>query len=164
MGVIRQRIHGALLKDSDRLALFLEKDQGSLYLSYALEVKATGQHILPESLLDDWGHEITGLSIYSWIRENGPQFPRAELFGFILSGEPRQYFLRELELASRYACYVYSEKQAPVADGILVDTVFISDDGVEKSKRLHCLGDVPSPLNQTKVTWWLVHPDTKIPF
>ena len=69
-----------------------------IYLRYAVILRGTEEEFFPTSLLDDWGNEVKGLGIYSWIRDYGERFPRAELFGVNNAGMPDQCFVRELEI------------------------------------------------------------------
>ena len=79
-------------------------EAGLLFLRFAYVLMGTEAPLFPSFLIDDWGGEIKGVSLYSWVKENGILFPRAEIFGFDRQGNQVQYFLRELELFARLLC------------------------------------------------------------
>ena len=111
-------------------------------------------------MLDDWGKERTGFQLYRWINDSGYQFPRAEVFGYDLEGIERQYFLRELELSARYACYGYTDEESPLSSGILISAVILLSNEVNKSEPVVGNKQVNWPLQDADVEWWLVHPDS----
>ena len=163
---VSQQVQGILLRDNGRMALLLKdarpaaETAETLYLRYAFVTQGAESHILPAFLLDDWGKEIKTLELYGWVREYGDQFPRAELFGFNLSGKATQYFLRELELVSKLPCYAYPTKETPLAGGALVEAILLPDIGVttaQKTKRPPPMV-VGQPLRSARVSWWRANP------
>ena len=94
------KLFGEKMGSNGRSALLLtdlkpeaESDE-SLILRFAFVVMGTDAPLFPSFLIDDWGGEVRGLSIYNWVRENGNQFPRAEIFGFDRQGNSVQFFVR----------------------------------------------------------------------
>ncbi len=162
MKIIRQRVPGILLRDGERAALWLEtgtEDQ-FVYLAYALATQLPSgdapAHILPSVLLDDWGAEVKKLELYRWIREFGPQFPRAEVFGLDPQGQPAQYFLRDLDLFGRYLTYAFADKDAPAATAVLLRAVLLPDDSVARPELAGPPDDVKPPLRRARLAWWRV--------
>jgi hypothetical protein len=163
---VRQRVQGTLLTGNGRTALLLRDARPEaataevLYLRYAFVTQGVESHVLPAFVLDDWGKEIKSLELYEWVREYGDQFPRAEVFGFDLSGKATQVFLRELELVSKLPCYAYPTKETPLAAGVLVEAILLPDPGVttvEKAKRPPAT-EVGQPLRSARVSWWRANP------
>lgn len=109
----------------DNHAILLDDDAPSQPLRLALIIRGSEQHIFPALALDDWGREKKGAGLYKWLYEEGPRFPRAEVFGFDVAGVQTQIFLRDLELSFRYPCYLYKERDAPVQAGQRLHTIFI---------------------------------------
>ena len=171
MKAVRQRVQGSLLTDNGRTALLLQDARPAataadvVYLRYAFVTQETiaqgaESHVLPAFVLDDWGKEIKSLELYEWVREYGDQFPRAEVFGFDVSGKTTQYFLRELELVSKLPCYAYPTKETPLAAGALVEAILLPDVEVttaQKTKR-PAAAEVGQPLRSARVSWWRVNP------
>lgn len=153
---IFQEVHGFLLTAGERAALLLDPVADRVYLRYAFVERGSEQHILPESVLDDWGHELNTLSLFDWVLENGSQFPRAEVFGFTPNGADRQRFLRELDLASGLVCYVYDRPNSPIADGVAIEAVFSGDAQSGIPRRTVRPSDVVAPLARTRVSWWTI--------
>ena len=154
------------MTDNGRTALLLKDGRPAvetadvLYLRYAFVTQGVESHILPAFVLDDWGKEIKWLELYEWVREYGDQFPRAEVFGFDLSGKTTQVFLRELDLVSKLPCYAYPAKETPLAAGSLVEAILLPDPGVttvEKAKRPPAT-EVGQPLRSARVSWWRATP------
>jgi hypothetical protein len=156
MGAVGERLHGRVLSDDNQAALILDPIGGTLLVRYALVQTGSGKHILPETILDDWGHEIRGLQIYSWVRENGPRFPRAEVFGFEPTGSRTQCFMRELELMSRYPCYIYPDEGYPIAAGVKLDAAIIVEPGSAAPRPIRDLSAVPGLLADGQLKWWTI--------
>jgi len=162
MRAVRQRVRGELLLQEKRNALILHqlkppKEADNLvYLRYALVTRGPGDHIFPAFVLDDWGKERGSLRLYEWVRENGDQFPRAEIFGYERNGSETQAFLRGMELYARYPCYAYTADALAVTDGHLLFAVLLPDASVTEPNRIGRPEDLPLPLRAARVTWWLV--------
>lgn len=154
--MIIQEMHGQLLATGEGAALFLDPSANTLYLRYAFVERETEQHVFPESVLDDWGHEIKTLSLYDWVFENGVHFPRAEVFGFSFDGSQRQRFLRELDLTSGLICYAYERVQSSLSDGNSIKAVLIADAESDVPRRIVRPDDVGPPLAYARVAWWSV--------
>ncbi|HSH04259.1 MAG TPA: hypothetical protein VLL52_17245, partial [Anaerolineae bacterium] len=98
MNIIQQKINGYQHQQHSLTTFILDQNAPhTFYLRYALVIMGPETPIFPESLLDDWGTEITGLKLYRWFHEFAPRFPRAEVFGLGPLGRPTQHFLREFE-------------------------------------------------------------------
>jgi hypothetical protein len=167
MKAIGQRIPGHILMDAahTHAALLLSElppassGAESPYLRYAYLLRETEASIFPAFILDDWGSEIRGLELYDWVAQFGDRFPRAEMFGFDLSGGERQYFLRELELHVRMRCYAYRAKEDPLSEGVLVRAILLPDSSVASPQRLRKRPlAIPQPLRSVNAKWWLVKP------
>jgi hypothetical protein len=165
---IKQHVYGSLLSEGGRHGLLLEDERpsletaDSLYLRYAIKTLGTEKPVLPAFVLDDWGGEIKGLELYAWLREFGDQFPRAELFGFDLSGQEIQYFLRELELFGRPLCYAYPAKNTSLADGMLIETIMLPDSSVTGPSKIRRPSHIGRPLASARVAWWTVKPSQSV--
>lgn len=158
MNIIKHRIPGQIIVDGERAALIIHEPEteDEVYLSYALYTMGVETHILPALALDDWGNEIKGLRLYNWIRQYGNQFPRAEVFGKSPDGKESQFFLRDLELFSRFPLYAFPDKESSISDGVLIDAVLILDN-IGTDPRLASPPDsVKFPLREARVTWWNV--------
>ena len=168
MKAAKQHIHGKLITENGRSALLLlnaepeTKTADSLYLRYAVVVRGPEDHVLPAILLDDWGKETRGLKIYEFLREHGDEFPRAEIFGFDMDGSETQLFVRSLELYSRLPAYAYTDVDAPLDAGVLLDAILLPDaetDRVVQVGKASEMG-VKRPLRSAQVSWWRVPPVT----
>jgi hypothetical protein len=148
--------------DGDLTALILgaAEEGGTVDLAYALVTQGPGDQIIPSVLLDDWGNEIRDLQLYDWIRENGLQFPRAEVFGRSPAGDQVQYFLRDLELFAQYPVYAYpggSER----AQGVPLHAVLVEDASADTPQPIHPPDEVIGPLREGQVSWWRVGPQQR---
>lgn len=166
MKAVSQHIHGQLWRDSGpngRSVLLLQDGQPaaktavSLFLRYALVIMGPEDHVFPNTLLDDWGHEVRGLEIYRFIREYGDQFPRAEVFGFDLDGSETQLFVRSLEMVGRWPCYVYATTETPLSEGVRLNAILLPTEGITQPQRLPEAPDsVAPPLCHARLKWWQV--------
>lgn len=163
---VRQRVQGNVLGGKGRTALLLKDARpavgaaGVLYLRYAFVMQGVETHVLPAFVLDDWGKDIKSLELYEWVRAYGEQFPRAEVFGFDLSGKRTQVFLRELELNGKLPCYVYPAKDTPLAEGVLVEAILLPDTSATVPERIKRppASEVGQPLRSARVGWWRANP------
>ena len=168
MKAARQRIQGKLLQENGRFALLLtnpKPDQDAddlLYVGYALVTLGREDPIFPSFVLDDWGNEIRGVKLFEWIRENGNEFPRAEIFGFEKDGSETQVFARALELYVALPCTVYDSRTAPVTEGHLLKVILLPDASVTAPQRIERPSSdmLERPLRSARVQWWLVPPAT----
>ncbi len=148
--------------EDGRFALLLTNPQpepeavDALILRFTLILMGTEQHLFPSLLIDDWGGEVRGQALYEWVRENGNQFPRAEIFGFNQYGASVQYFLRELELYAKLPVYVYPDREAPLEAGKLLSAVLLPDKSVSVPERIKRPSHLKRPLASARVTWWQV--------
>jgi len=150
------RIDGKLLQSHEGIALILDKSGYPYTLRFGLIVRDLETFILPEMLLDDWGHEIGYPALYEWISEHGDRFPRAEVFGSDLQGRSVQYFLREIDLDARLPCYAYSSDRQSLVDGQLLNSILIPDTDVVEQTRIDPPREFARPLRNARVKWWKV--------
>ncbi len=168
MRAVRQRVQGKLLEENGRFAFLLTNSKPArdaenlLYLGYALVTLGREEHIFPSFLLDDWGNEIRGVKLFRWIRDNGNEFPRAEIFGYEKDGSETQVFARALELYATLPCYAYPSRTAPVTEGHLLKAILLPDASVTVPERIKRPSSdlLERPLRSARVQWWLVSPDT----
>ncbi|MFQ5436262.1 MAG: hypothetical protein ACE5FD_15455 [Anaerolineae bacterium] len=166
MRAVRQRIQGQLWQGNGRSALLLlnpkpDRDaENLLYLGFALVTLGREDHIFPAFVLDDWGNEIRGVKLFRWMRDNGNEFPRAEIFGYERDGSETQLFARELELYVTYPCYLYSARTDPVTAGRLLQAILLPDPAVTTPQRVKrpSADLLQRPLRAARVQWWLVPP------
>lgn len=158
MKIVRQKIHGKLVSAGGRHALLLYPDASvePIYLAYALVTFGREEHVLPASILDDWGNERKTLQLYQWVADKGMEFPRAEIFGLSPDGEERQQFLREFDLQARHPVYGFPRKDTPVTQAVLVDTALVPASGLPAPSLGHPPEDVEPPLRLARLDWWYV--------
>ena len=159
MSAIKQPFKARVLESGDRTVLLVDDSSSAVYLRFAFLERESESELFPESLLDDWGHEIASFELYEWVQENGSQFPRAEIFGFDRDGMPQQCFLRQLDLASRYPCYLYKDAGLPLAGGQLVEAVLIVDPHVRQVQRSKAPDHIGGPLCRARLSWWRIPSD-----
>ena len=161
--VVRQKIEGELLSlDVERRALIVSPGEKLVFLSFAFRVLVAEEYIIPESILDDWGHEITGLGLYDWVRQNGERFPRAEVFGYNLAGEVRQFFVRELDFLGRYLCLGWVDETNVIRDAFTIESILIADHSVDNVKPVSKPLLKSTPICYADVDWWLFNPTGKL--
>jgi len=169
MAALAQTVRGELLshKKSDSEisgALIIDPARGKVFLRYALVRLGTDDLVFPELVLDDWGHERKNLLLYRWIYENGYQFPRAELFGYDFHGGEQQHFLRELDLQSRYPCFGYTGRYAPLNEGIEMSFIVNVRDESPQAEPLKDKSEFDWPIRNAAVEWWQAPPDIALEF
>jgi hypothetical protein len=153
---IRFKTTGRLNRTGERTTLLLTQDGRQYTLRLAFVLRGTEEKILPESLLDDWGHEISGLELYKWVKENATHFPRAELFGHDIDGRSQQCFMRELDLTAGYPLYVYEGDNAPLISGERLHAILLL--GERTGRHLTAPPEnISFPLREAAVEWWLVN-------
>jgi hypothetical protein len=160
MSIALQKVRGGLISSGNRWALLLDDNAAELFVSFAYPILESTKLILPELILDDWGKEISGLRIYEWVRENGLHFPRAEIFGFDPKGNPQQYFLRELDLMSKYACFAFWERGSEPDTGLLIEAALILNSKVSEPRKMQVPAEIKVPLRNIDVSWWQIPPQS----
>lgn len=168
MRAVGQRAAGKLLEQGRQTGLILHElgpdpeSDNQITLRYAFVTRGPGggDHIFPAFILDDWGREIHSLKLYQWVRENGEQFPRGEIFGFERDGRETQCFLRELELYARLPCYAFLNNEKSVSDGHLVDAILLPDASVSEPQKIAKPSEIKRPLRSARVTWWQIPTDS----
>ena len=154
MAALAQSVHGELLSSSKSGALVMDPSHSKVLLRYALPLLGTDELVFPELALDDWGHERKKLHLYRWIYENGYQFPRAELFGYDINGHEQQYFLRELDLQSKYPCFGYAENDTPLSEGIELSFMVVVREDSSQAELLEAGSEIDWPMRNAAVDWW----------
>lgn len=153
MKAIKQKVNGYILAGSEGV-MVLDDTAAPIYLSYAFVTLGPEDHILPAFLLDDWGSEKKGLSLYSWVEKNGLYFPRAEIFGFTPTGTKTQIFLRELDLVLKYRCYAYPTAETLQEDGRLIEKIFLPDNSLTEPIPAKRPANAPRLLSKSAVQWF----------
>jgi len=154
-----QQFSGSFHIIDDVALVIAGSEQDELFLKFALVEYRDGNHLIPESVLDDWGREIKGAALYSWIQEHGLQFPRAEIFGHRPDGKAVQRFLREIDLSSRYPCYAHLELNADIEGGILIRAIITPDQTLQQSKLESVPASAAGLLSMAQIQWWAANPD-----
>jgi hypothetical protein len=159
--IITQSVPGTLVVDGEKAALLLGDPEGGalVFLAYALVTQGPEHQILPATLLDDWGNEIGDLELYHWIHENGPRFPRAEVFGYSPAGGQAQYFLRDLELFTKYPVYAFAGHDDSVNSGVLLRAILVPDTRQADAHPIDPPENVTPLLREARVAWWRVGPE-----
>jgi len=156
VAVIKELVRAQTFKIGERTGLLLTDNAEAVILRYALVLRNSGELFFPQSLLDDWGHEVNGLELYEWIQENGMLFPRAELFGCELSGNPCQHFMRDVDLVAPVYCFVFKEPGSPLSAGVQVDVILVPDSQATRPISRKHLPEVKGPLRHSRVSWWRI--------
>lgn len=148
------QINARRFKRDEHHAILLDDDAPSQPLRLALIIRGSEQHVFPALALDDWGREKKGTGLFRWLYEEGPRFPRAEVFGFDAEGAQTQIFLRDLELSFRYPCFVYEDPTAPVEDGRRLHTIFIASPLQQPEPvKIKPPKDLPWSIRHAAVRW-----------
>ncbi len=156
MSEILSKLRARLVMIADKHAILLEAEASPIWVSFAFVERESEELILPESLLDDWGREIKSFAVYQWIKENGQQFPRAEIFGYRSNGDRVQRFLREIDLTAAYRCFAKRRSEESLASMSLVELVLIQDETNGPIGRISPPHNLPYPLPQINADWWKV--------
>lgn len=162
MRALTQRAKGIFCTGDDGNGLLLQAGDDRLFLRFALVVRGSERRIFPALLLDDWGRERKSLDLYRWIYEQGQRYPRAELFGFDDQGRKTQRFLRDLEIFFPYPSYLYPTSEAPVEEGVLLDTLFLPDPDQDVPKEIAVPQEAPWPLRHAAVEWRSIAPSALV--
>lgn len=149
---------GSLFSSNENSALLLRAGDAWHALRLGFILRGSEDVLFPESLLDDWGHELGAPALYDWVNDNGIHFPRAEIFGTDLTGRPGQCFVRELDLVAGCACFAYEADDAPLASGTRLTAILIPRAGTGIPDRLAAPVNVTGPLAMAAVSWWSVDP------
>jgi hypothetical protein len=170
MKPIQQKLSGKLFVDGARAALWLAlEDDGisaenypippaELFTRYALVKYGSEAPLFPAFVLDDWGNELIGAKLYTWLRQQGHLYPRSEIFGYDLDGRETQCFVKEIELHEPYYCYVYPDRHTSVADGTVVNTILIADPTTLTSVTIQPLPSISAPLRRVRAHWYQIPP------
>ncbi len=70
-----------------------------VFLRPGYRLFARNDYVLPVAMVDDIGQRFEPPESYEWIELRGELFPRADLVGELLSGEPHTAFMKEVDLA-----------------------------------------------------------------
>ncbi len=161
MTPLTQQLAGELYQKDELTALLLDPAAEPITVRFALVTAGKTAHIFPALMLDDWGIEHNTLELYQWIYERGQQFPRAEVFGFDVSGEETQIFLRALEIYDRLPLYVFPDPAGPLAGGLQIRHIFLpANDQKRPPSPREAPFDLAGPIQRADVRWWQVNRDT----
>lgn len=167
MKPISLHVHGRLIADEEnegqQVLLLLDatpevETAVSLYLFFPFITLGPEEPIFPSYILDDWGREIRGLEVYTWMVDNGDHFPRAEVFGFEQDGSETQCFVRGLEHYVKLPCYVATHAQAKVDEAVRIRKIFVTESTVLQPERIKLPSHLKRPLASASVQWWHVPP------
>lgn len=160
--IIKEAIKGSVIVNGDQAAIRLTSPESEdvIYLAYALVTQGPEYQILPSVLVDDWGNEIDGMRLYDWVKENGLHFPRAEVFGVTPNGAKAQYFLRDLELFTKFPVYAFAGADADDSSGIAVQAILVPDASVATHEVCDPLNEISPMLARGQLAWWRVNPQT----
>jgi len=160
LGSIIQVLNGRLYLRQQQGGLFWQQSEPPIALRFGLSTLGEGSLFFPHILLDDWGNEVSGLSLYQWIRDNSLHFPRAEIFGVDQQGQAQQYFLRDLDVVEPLICFGYPHIEAAVSTGIRIERVFVAGLGSGEPMRIAAPTDAPWMLQRARLSWWRVNPES----
>ena len=162
MSAIALTVEGTIFSNDEHVAFMLRPGDKSHVFRLGFVLRGSEEALFPESLLDDWGHEIATVELYDWVRENGPRFPRAEIFGFDSKGRPAQCFVRDVDLMAGYACYIFELAGAAMTTGLPLDAILLPEPGFDRPRRLPSPAGIDPPLAGAGVTWWAVDPNAAV--
>ncbi|HZD10869.1 MAG TPA: hypothetical protein VE553_05960 [Candidatus Binatia bacterium] len=157
MDPLTHHLNARHLARGETHALLLDNSAPLQPLRLALIVRGSERHVFPSLALDDWGRERKGVRLYRWLYEEGPRFPRAEVFGFDDAGVQTQIFLRDLELSFHYPCYLYGDDADPVQEGLRVDVIFVPGPS-EEAVKIDAPDSLPWAMRRAAVRWRAVEP------
>ena len=171
--IIAQEMRGRLLSEpeSGQACIIFpagpDSSEETVFLRYALVLLGSERPLLPSFLLDDWGREIKGVSLFEWIFNEGERFPRAEVVGYV--HHPRrgwkesQFFVRDLELVARWPVFATTRFDAPPEAGIRVHYLAREDPHINHPSPIDRPENLTMPLKRALVSWWVVpHGSTRI--
>jgi len=156
MSAIAQAVQGRLIDRREPAVFYLHPGNESSFIRLGFILRGSEEVILPESVLDDWGHEIATMELYAWVKENGLHFPRAEIFGYDLSGREQQCFVREIDLMAGYACYVFEAADSPLTEGRRLAAILVPGPAGAQPRPISPPSQVSAPLSRAAVKWWMV--------
>lgn len=156
MAEVWLKLRARLISVHERNAIVLQEGPNPIWVSLAFVERESAELILPASILDDWGREITSLDLYHWVSKNGEQFPRAEIFGVRPNGIPVQRFLREIDLTATLPCYACDNFKEALASMVQVDSVFIINAEIEEAERISPPEHISFPFRSIKAHWWQI--------
>jgi hypothetical protein len=170
MKPIQQKLSGKLFVDGARSALWLALAEDGisaenypiqpteLFARYALVQYGSEAPLFPAFLLDDWGNELKGAKLYGWIQRQGHLYPRSEIFGYDLYGRETQRFVKEIEIHDPCYCYIYSDRQASIADGTLINTIIVANAATNKTTPIQPPAMIGAPLRTVRANWLEISP------
>jgi hypothetical protein len=170
MKPIQQKLSGKLFVDGARSALWLALAEDGisaenypiqpteLFARYALVQYGSEAPLFPAFLLDDWGNELKGAKLYSWLVRQGHLYPRSEIFGYDLYGRETQRFVKEIEIDDPCYCYINADRHASVAIGTLINTVVVANPASTTPVESQPPAIIGAPLRKVRATWYQIPP------
>jgi hypothetical protein len=157
----RYKLSGVVLPAPNHTAVWLTSADSPharpLWLALALTVRGSEAPILPALVVDDYGHEIAGKALYDWLHTEGDSYPRATVYGYDPDGSETECFVRALELHWKAPCLLYTQRHTPVADGVPVRHLLVTDERVAQPTPIKPAGlALPAALRRARVGWWAV--------
>ncbi len=155
-------VEGETADSDEGLVLLLHWSNSELnrpnpvFLRLAFVTRGTGGNVFPAFVLDDWGREVRGIKLYEWVKANGEQFPRAEIFGYEEDGRETQCFLRELELYARLPAYLYKDKTQSVQEGTIIHSILLPANSIDTPNKITKPSEINFPLRAAHVNWWQI--------
>ena len=156
MPAITLMVEGTLFAQDERAAFVWRPGARRYFMRLGFILRGSEVVLFPESLLDDWGHEIASVELYDWVSNNGLDFPRAEIFGYDLTGLPAQCFVREVDLMAGYACYFFESAGAAMTSGVCANAILLPEPGSGRPQRVPVPAGIDAPLAEASVEWWVV--------
>ena len=125
---------------------------GGLSLHYALPFLYDDDALVPSLVFDDHQQEHTGRELFTFVAKRGHAYPRADVVGVRMSGEPDEIRLRELDLAEPLVVLVHSQDDAG-QPAVQIDICVLLDPqadevGWQNIPHEHVMGTLPELLVQ----------------
>jgi hypothetical protein len=123
---------------------------GGLSLRYALPFLFDDDALVPQLVFDDHREEHTGRELFTFVAKRGHAYPRADVVGVRLSGNPDEIRMRELDLAEPLVVLIQSQddEELPAARPdicVLLDSQ-ANEEGWESVARERAAGTLPELL------------------
>lgn len=127
-----------------------------VYVRFAFAPVAGREYLIPAKVVDDWGRETLAPAAYDWIEARGSAFPRADVAGLTPGGQPRQCFMKELDLAS--APLAFAARSPDEFPGLLLSCTLWLDATLSPDAAALVPAPAPHPLLARAVPGYSLHP------
>jgi hypothetical protein len=123
---------------------------GRLALRYALPFLYDDDALIPRLVFDDHRQEHTGRELFTFVEKRGHAYPRADVVGVRVSGEPDEIRLRDLDLAEPLIVLVHSQDDDRLP-AVRINTCVLlhpeaDEVGWQTIRREHDAGTLPELL------------------